>query len=248
MEERVWLETFLHDRLVEAEARYLGHMTAIQEQIEFERRGACESLSPERFDAAWRRACWIMPCRVQHVGGFLAAHYLGKRPAIVLLTLLMLKGRNPGTAVGCVVFSAPPREVCARYGGTTWELARLYLLDDVPKNAETWLIAQSVKYIKRSHPEVKHLVSYADPSAGHKGTIYRAGNWRSDGRTDDERKSPRCDYYDATTGKKYGRRGNVPPSAVLIRKPRVSKYRFTMCLSGPNKTLHVQPEREAGGL
>jgi len=136
--------------------------------------------------------------------------------------------------VGCVIYSAPPRECDKRYGGKTWELARLYLLDEVPQNAETWLIAQSVKWIKRNHPEVCNLVSYADPSAGHSGTIYRAANWREDGRTDDERKTPRCDYYDARTGKKYGRRGNMPADAVVERRPRVSKYRFALAIRRPN--------------
>ena len=62
-----------------------------------------------------------------------------------------------------------------------------------------------------------NIVSYADPSAGHRGTIYQAANWKADGRTDDERKSPRCDYYDDRTGQKYGRRGNMPADAVIAR-------------------------------
>lgn len=186
--------------------------------------------SGDVFDSAWRKECWIVPARVSHVDSFIQSHYLRKRPAIVMLCLMMLRGRDPGKPVGCVVYSAPPREVDKRYGGKTWELARLYLLDEVPKNAETWLISQSVKYIKRAFPDVKNLVSYADPSAGHKGTIYRAANWREDGRTDDERKTPQCDYYDERTGKKYGRRGNMPTDAVVVRKPRVSKFRFTMGL------------------
>ena len=78
------------------------------------------------------------------------------------------------------------------------------------------------------------LLSYADPSAGHAGTIYKAANWKQDGRTDDERKSPRCDYYDARTGKKYGRRGNMPADAVIERRPRVSKWRFVYPLSKQN--------------
>lgn len=134
------------------------------------------------------------------------------------------------TPVGCIVFSAPPREADVRYGGKTWELARLYIVDSVPKNAETWLIGCAVRFIKRHHKDVKFLLSYADPSAGHRGTIYKAANWKCDGRTDDERKSPRCDYYDERTGKKYGRRGNMPADAVVIRKPRISKFRFVLKL------------------
>jgi len=179
------------------------------------------------FDAKWRAACEIRKCSVTEVDDFVRAHYLGKRPAIVLLCLMML---NRGKPVGCIIYSAPPREVDKRYGGKTWELARLYLLDEVPKNAETWLIGKSVRWIKRHNPDVKHLLSYADPSAGHAGTIYKAANWRQDGRTDDERKSPRCDYVDRRTGKKYGRKGNMPADAVVSRIPRVSKWRFTLSL------------------
>jgi len=177
------------------------------------------------FDSSWRLACSVRKCSVTEVDAFIKAHYLGKRPAIVLLCLAMERGEE---LLGCVIYSAPPREADKRYGGKTWELARLYLLDEVPKNAETWLIGKSVKWIKRHNPEVRHLLSYADPSAGHRGTIYRAANWRLDGMTDDERKTPRCDYYDDRTGKKYGRRGNMPLDAVVVRKPRVSKWRFTL--------------------
>jgi len=188
------------------------------------------------FDSEWRKSCRVEPVSVTAVDGFIHAHYLHKRPAIVLLALAMMRGSRP---LGCVIYSAPPRETDKRYGGKTWELARLYLLDDVPQNAETWLIAQSVKWIKRTHPEVCNLVSYADPSAGHSGTIYRAANWREDGRTDDERKSPRCDYYDARTGKKYGRRGNMPADAVVERRPRVSKHRFALAIRSPSAEAHA---------
>jgi len=159
--------------------------------------------------------------------GFIDRHYLRKRPAIVLLCLKMLVR---GTPVGMVIYSAPPPETEKRYGGTTWELSRLYLLDEIPRNAETWLIGQSVRFIKRHHRTVRFLVSYADPAAGHTGTIYRAANWKADGMTDDERKTPRCDYYDERTGQKYGRCGNLPLGASVVRKPRISKHRYVLQL------------------
>lgn len=180
-------------------------------------------MNPETFDLSWRQVCDTRPCSVAEVDQFIRAHYLGKRPAIVLLCLMMT---CQGAPVGCIIYSAPPREADKRYGGKTWELARLYLLDAIPCNAETWLIGKSIRHIKRTRPEVEHLLSYADPSAGHAGTIYKAANWRQDGRTDEERKTPRCDYVDARTGKKYGRKGNMPADAVVSRIPRVSKWRF----------------------
>jgi hypothetical protein len=179
------------------------------------------------FNSDWRKSCYVRKCSIVDVDEFIKSHYLMKRPAIVMLCLVAERNGKP---IGCIVYSLPPREADKRYGGKTWELARLYLLDEIPRNAETWLIGQSVRYIKRHHKDVKHLLSYADPSVGHSGTIYKAANWRLDGKTDSERKSPRCDYCDERTGKKYGRRGNMPDDAVVVRIQRVSKWRFTLAL------------------
>ena len=105
-----------------------------------------------------------------------------------------------------------------------WELARLYIMDSEPFNSETWFMAKAVKFVRSNYPAVKALVSYADPSAGHSGTIYRAANWKSDGRTDQERKTPRFDY--AVDGKHYSRRSHVPEGSKVVRIPRVSKFRY----------------------
>ena len=185
------------------------------------------------FDAKWRSECAVRPMPLADASAFIAAHYLRKRPAIVLLCLGMY---HKDTPVGCIIYAAPPREADVRYGGKTWELARLYLIDEIPRNAETWLIGKSVKFIKREHPDVTCLLSYADPSAGHAGTIYRAANWTFDGMTDAGRKTPRCDYVDLCTGKKYGRKGNMPAGADIGRIPRVAKHRFYLRLR-PTKDI-----------
>jgi hypothetical protein len=129
-------------------------------------------------------------------------------------------------SVGMIVYAMPPPETAVRYGGLTWEMARLWIADDIPSNGESWLIAQSIKYIKRERPDVLTLVTYADPSAGHRGTIYKASNWIPDGCTDDGRTTPRFDLQDAKSGKRYGRRSHVPTGVETIRLPRVSKQRF----------------------
>lgn len=175
------------------------------------------------FDKAWSGRVSVVPCSVAHVNEFMRRHYLRTRPGVVTLCLMMLEDCF---AIGAVVFALPPRESHVRFRGLTWELARLFIEDRIPANAETWLIAQAVKYIKANHPDVAVLVSYADPSAGHAGTIYKAANWIADGRTDQERKSPRFDLIDARTGKKFSRRSHVPESTVTVRKPRISKWRF----------------------
>ena len=58
-----------------------------------------------------------------------------------------------------------------------WELKRLWLTDSCPKNSESWFISQSIDYIKKNYSNIKCLISYADPDAGHIGTIYQASNW-----------------------------------------------------------------------
>jgi len=175
------------------------------------------------FDKEWRATCSIAPVSRSDVDAMIRRHYIGRWPGVCVLILGMRRGAK---LVGVIVYALPPRETSKRYNGETWELARLWIEDAVPRNAETWLIGASIRYIKRHHPAVDVLVSYADPSVGHSGTIYRASNWASDGRTDQERKTPRFDYADAVTGKKYSRRGHVPDGVTIVRVPRVSKYRF----------------------
>lgn len=179
------------------------------------------------FDKAWRDACRLVPVAKKDVDWMIGRHYLGKWPGVCTLTLGLTDG---AVLLGVIVFALPPRETAKRYGGVTWELARLWIDDCVPANGESYMISRAVRFVKREHPDVAVLVSYADPSVGHSGTIYRAANWTADGRTDDERKTPRFDYADAATGKKYSRRGHVPPGVTIARIPRVSKPRYIMRL------------------
>lgn len=166
-------------------------------------------------------------CEKHEVDHLVKSHYLGRWPGVVVLRLGLFDGEEP---IGVIVFALPPRETNKRYSATMWELARLFIIDDTPKNTETWFIARAIKYIKAHRLDVDGLVSYADPSVGHSGTIYRAGNWIQDGMTDQGRKTPRCDYF--VGGKKYGRKAHVPDGAVVLRVPRVSKPRFVYWMRG----------------
>ena len=183
------------------------------------------AVADQIFDKEWRKICIVEPLDISSASGMIYAHYLHKRPAIVSCCLGMYRGI---TAVGVIVFSEPPKEINKRYGGKTLELSRLWIDDDIPKNAETWFIGKAVKYIKNNFKDIMYLVSYADPSAGHQGTIYKAANWIFDGMTDEGRKTPRCDYRNVITGKKYSRKSHVPGDVKIERVPRVSKYRYKL--------------------
>ncbi len=185
------------------------------------------NLSAEKFDSEWRKVCTVEEAGAAYLRGMIANHYLGKWPAVIACSLGMFCGPF---VVGVVVYADAPKQTSVRYGGKTWELARLWISDEVPRNAETWLISKSVKHVRCRYPDVKYLVSYADPNAGHRGTIYKAANWRYDGMTDGERKTPRCDYVDLS-GKKYSRQAHIPAGVEVFRVPRVSKMRFVYGLT-----------------
>ena len=57
------------------------------------------------------------------------------------------------------------------------ELTRLFIHDGYGSNIESYLIGQGFKWLKENQPHIKALISYADPQAGHVGTIYQATNW-----------------------------------------------------------------------
>lgn len=183
---------------------------------------------PDKFNSDWRAISRMRECSVTEVDTFLSMHYLQCRPAVVVLCLMLMCKETPA---GAVVYALPPPECFTRYGGLTWELARLYLLQQIPRNAETWLIGKSVRYIQRNRRDVHCLVSYADPAAGHSGTIYKAANWTPDGMTGDGRVTARADYFDAQ-GRKYARRSHVPRGVAVESKPRQSKHRFFFRLAG----------------
>ena len=55
-------------------------------------------------------------------------------------------------------------------------LTRLWLSDELPKNSESRVLGVVLRSLKRD-TTIKFLVSYADPSQGHRGTIYQATGW-----------------------------------------------------------------------
>jgi hypothetical protein len=62
------------------------------------------------------------------------------------------------------------------------ELRRLCLIDDTPKNAESFFVSRTLKWLKKN-TDWKFVVSYADPEQGHQGTIYKASNFKYEGVT-----------------------------------------------------------------
>ena len=87
---------------------------------------------------------------------------------------------DDGELVGAEVITAGARHAHRLFAGAepgaVATLARLWLVDELPKNAESRVLAVTVKLLRRSR-DIRALISYADPAAGHVGTIYQAAGW-----------------------------------------------------------------------
>ena len=56
-------------------------------------------------------------------------------------------------------------------------LTRLFIHDGYGSNIESFAMSQSFKWMKQHAPNIKMLLSYADPEQLHLGGIYQATNW-----------------------------------------------------------------------
>jgi len=56
------------------------------------------------------------------------------------------------------------------------ELRRLCLIDATPKNAESFFVSRTIKWLKKNS-KWEFILSYADMEQGHSGVIYRASNF-----------------------------------------------------------------------
>ena len=88
--------------------------------------------------------------------------------------------------IGVVVFGTGPSPQWAGQFGLThkecFELVRVAL--DKHETEVTRIISIALRLVRKDLPELRLVVSYADPKQGHDGKIYRAGNWLYAGKTD----------------------------------------------------------------
>ena len=55
-------------------------------------------------------------------------------------------------------------------------LTRLWLDDQLPRNAASRVLGLVIRALRR-HTSLRFVLSYADPAAGHVGTVYQATGW-----------------------------------------------------------------------
>lgn len=99
----------------------------------------------------------------------------------------IFRAEAPDDCLGCVVygFMKNPKArlfTHPRHGAWMCELNRMWISDDLGKNAETILISHSIRLIRRIDRSVVAIQSFADGRLGC-GTIYKAANFRYYGYT-----------------------------------------------------------------
>ena len=85
----------------------------------------------------------------------------------------------------CAFAYSVRKEVAVKQGfkyKQVFELIRLAIHPSYQKkNFASFMIGKAIRLVKKHHPEIKLLVSFADSTYNHDGIIYRASNWKFDG-------------------------------------------------------------------
>ncbi len=145
-----------------------------------------------------------------------------------------------GKLMGVLMFCTPASEaVRERVFGKenktrVIELHRLVMLDEAPKNSESSFIAAAVRLLMVTHPEKRAVISFADPTEGHCGTIYQATNFIYTGTS-----SPATFYRDASGRLHHPRQNgvNISRRDASIRgwlpEHRLGKHRYILIVGPP---------------
>ena len=113
-------------------------------------------------------------------------HYLHSMPAAASRCFGVYLGRR---LKGAVVLTPGARNghrvLAAARHADVLTLARLWLSDDLPKNSESRVLGIVLRMLRREG-RPKAVLTYADPAAGHLGTIYMASGFRYLGQSPPE--------------------------------------------------------------
>ena len=84
--------------------------------------------------------------------------------------------------VGVCAFATPSSEAVRasvfglEHKDKVTELHRLHTSDDLPKNTESWFVSRALRGLKEERPQLMAVISFADSTEGHYGTVYQAMN------------------------------------------------------------------------
>lgn len=129
---------------------------------------------------------YVGPCDFHTAQTLVEQHHYARGGSNTFVYLHGLYAKHDDQCVGVAWWLPPTRVACESVNRELWKqvlsLTRMVIIPGVPKNAASFLLARSVREIRRDGRFVS-LVTYADESQGHLGGVYRAANWVYVGRT-----------------------------------------------------------------
>ena len=152
---------------------------------------------------------------------------------------------SSGECVGVVTYGVSPsstllKGICGpEEAKNVYELNRLWVSDEVPKNGESFLIANTMCLLDR-----EIVVSFADTSQGHLGVVYQASNFIYTGLSSkfkDPKVKGKENMHHATYAhgmtnaqviEKFGEE-----NVVFVERPRKHRYIYFNCNKRKKKEL-----------
>ncbi len=144
--------------------------------------------------------------------------------------------------VGVCAFATPCSENVRRsifgdkHKDRVTELHRLHTQDDLPDNTTSWFTSRAIKGLQEYRPKIKGIISFADTTEGHLGTIYKALNFDYKGTS-----CPAWFYRDQDGRLRHPRQSGVNISKEMakekgwVREKRDAKIRYLLIV-GSNKS------------
>jgi len=144
-----------------------------------------------------------------------------------------------GKYIGAVIFSRGANNNLLKPFGLAQvegcELTRIAL--GAHKAPVSRIVRLAVLFLKAKSPTLKLIVSFADPSEGHHGGIYQAGNWVYTGR------QPETVEYIAPDGKQWHGRMVSKDGKIKVQGIYRKCWRIDQCVpvSKPGKHRYLMP-------
>jgi hypothetical protein len=174
----------------------------------FRRLLGCDAGEVRKMTDRLKRSEWLVQdIPLKQARDFIVEHHYSKGCSNTRVYSHGLFRVDSPTLYGVTMWLPPTKVAAQSVNKDKWQkvlsLTRLACHPDAPKNAASFLMASSIKLIKREGRFVS-LVTYADVRMGHTGAIYKATNWNYVGEM---KGSPA--WIDPSTGKQVARKSTI---------------------------------------
>ena len=153
--------------------------------------------------------------------------------------LVKIGAWEDGKFIGVVIFSRGANNNLLKPFGLTategCELTRIALTNH--ETPVSRIVRFALKFLKQNSPDLKLIVSFADPSEGHHGGVYQAGNWIYTGR------QPATTEYISPDGRQWHGRMVSKNGIIKVQGKYRPCWRIDQCnpVEKPGKHRYLMP-------